>query len=160
VRPGYDAQAAVRFACIVEKDQRGDEIGVGVRIVGEVLVPFDDTADFRSLHVELAVVEQHVLANQPFDAVEQARGSRHVLECGMLLRRRPDPAHGCAVLGFEFIRLLGIGGRQQRVDRGERANNLVGIEEFFDHEITMFRIERQLLVGKHDNSPLGSDRLQ
>ena len=97
VAPGNDLQAAVLLGGVVEVEEDGHRIPIGQGIVGQVLVPLHDGPDVLRLHVDLAVVEEQVRAEQLLDAVQQGDRLREIAERLIESARFVDAPHQRAV---------------------------------------------------------------
>ena len=73
VKRGDDLETTVFNAGVIQVDQGGYQVVIGVRKIGEILVPFDRRADPWGLHVELGVVQADIRPDQALDGIEDPR---------------------------------------------------------------------------------------
>ena len=91
VRARHGHHRAVVFAHIVQIDAERQARVVGMGVEGPVLVPFHRRAETRGLHVELAVVDADVGAEQRLDGIQHGGRAHQPVEERPVLERRLQP---------------------------------------------------------------------
>ena len=70
VRAGHDEQAAVILVHVIQWHADDENVVIGARGKGVVLMPFDRTAETRAFHIELAAEMADTRADELFEYVE------------------------------------------------------------------------------------------
>ena len=98
----HHGKAAVFFCHVIQQDQGGDDVAVGMGGVGEVLMVADFGLRAREFQIDLAVVKLHVGPDEIGHHIDRRRLAHHDLEgpgkCrrGLLTRRKAGRSGECS----------------------------------------------------------------
>src|SRR5262249_52524855 len=149
-----DHQWAVLRRHIVEHDADGQQIVVGVRIEGPVLVPLDGGAIAGRLHVELAAMQAQVRADELLDGLDHARVPDQAPEERMAVDWVLEAPHARSLTGMRLLEVVDFVAAVDEPRLGDKVvDDLVGLlqrlaaEGALDEDVAVPAITLDLLTG-------------